>query len=370
MASPNTKSITNVGNISEGLLGGALIAKITARAPNGKIRKIKSSDIAQTITSMKSLRTKNGGKEKIEIELDVNRKAKDTIKLVLKLGKVVMSELFNLKNLIHLEKEMQAAASYVNSSRIEAFAEAMYNNDIDNKIEIDVDGITNSLTTKSDVTLKTDKYVVEKISLKAGMKASGRSIGQVGGNTWTSVLRLFHNGINPKTGHKEAGLNLPLNTSKYEADYMKAVGEQPNNESVRKAIVGAYQTAVNLTNSIPKATLSKSVVNFLLFHAVRNDTDVTILMFHLGKHKLLTPLALTEGIKHIKNLKAVVRTDLQWPVYILYDAGQGPVPTTYASKNVIFAIRPKVRNQDSTKASNIAHLVEEGPLFSVLLSEE
>jgi hypothetical protein len=361
---PKEKKV-NEGNLAEGVLGAAIVAKLGKRKPGGGIGKVVAQDVIQILKIMQKAPSKNiGSATKTQIKVDVGGTAKDKIMFYLNLGRYVMGELQKM-DLNDLRKISDAASSYVNSPRMESLASAMYENNINNMLEIDVDGISANSSTKSDITVKTDKYIFDKISLKAGKANTGHSLGQVGGNSWMAILRLFHEGYNDRTKHKDVGMMLPINTPSNETQYMKLVGTKPTFATVQKAVRFAYQQAIKIFNSQPSGLLAKSIYKFLEFHSSRGDSDIKIVMLHLGKHKTLNPLLLEQSLKGVK-LKAIVREDTKWPIFIVYDASQAP-PTTKYSPNSIFAVRPRI---DPRTEGYITHLVEEGPKFSALIQEK
>jgi hypothetical protein len=363
---PKQEKTFNEGNMAEGVLGAAIVAKLVNRQANGRIGKIRSTEVKQVLQQIRKVPGLNKGGKKTQIKLDMGGSAKDRFVFYLNLGQKVTSELKAIKDLNILNRVCDAAASYSNSPRMEALAESLYNNNINNKVEIDVDGISDNKGTKADVAVRTDKYVFDKISLKAGKMNVGHSLGQVGGNSWSSILRLFHEGMNPRTKHKEAGLGLPMNTKPNEDRYMKLITDKPNFTTVEAAVRWAYHQADGLFNASSSGALSTRVWKFLNFHTTRNDTDVKIVMLHLGRHKTLNPLLLEDALKKVK-LRAVTRTDTSWPIFLVYDSSMGTAPSTKYSQSVLFAIRPKV---DKRVEGYITHLVEEGPRFAALLEEK
>ena len=358
---------TNEGDLAEGVLGAAIVAKIIQRQPNGTIGKVTPADVRKVLTIIRKAPLTPHGSTKTQVKVDVGGSAKDKIIFKLNLGRQMMTELRDFKDLKILDRISMAASSYVNSPRVEALAEAMYTNNINNTLEIDVDGISNNKGSKADVVVKTDKYVFEKISLKAGKSKTRHSLGQVGGNSWSAILRLFYEGVNDRTKKKELGMMLPLNKSTNENRYMKLVTEKPTFNTVDKAVRWAYTVATGLFNSTPSGAIAKQVASFLQFHSARGDTDVKIVILHLGTHKTLNPLRLEDSLSEMK-LKSHVRMDTKWPLFIVYDASEGgPPPATIYQPNVLFSIRPRI---DPRTDGYITHLVEEGPKFESAIEEK
>lgn len=352
--------------MAEAILGAAIVAKICNRGPNGVVGKISANDVLKIVKIMQKLPLSKKGATKAQIKVDSGGSAKDRITFFLNLGMKMMQE-FKVTQPMALQRLAQGAASYANSPRIDALAQAMYNNNINNKLEIDVDGISANTTTKSDVMVRTDKYVFDKISLKAGNMKTGHSLGQVGGNSWSSLMRVFNEGTNERTKRKEVGLKINMNTRLNEDKYMELVGQRPSWDTVSKGVRFAYKKAADEFNRLSVPQIAANVFEFLRFHAARNDTDVKIVKLHLGKHKTLDPLKLEPALKDLKSIKAMVRLDTQWPIFMVYDASTTePPPSTIYSPNVIFSVTVKI---DSRQMGYIYHLVKEGARFQTLLEE-
>lgn len=368
VSKPQAKQVKtfNEGNMAEAVLGAAIVAKIALRQPNGKIGRVTTTEVKNVLKQICKVPGLEKGGKKTQIKLDSGGVAKDRITFYLNLGASMTAELKKLKDMTILNRLCEAAASYANTPRMEGSAESLYNNQIDNKIEIDVDGLSDNKGTKADIAIWNDQNVFDKISVKAGKMKTGHSLGQIGGNSWASILRMFHEGPNPKTGQKEAGMGLRINTPANENRYMKLVTQKPNNTTVEAAVRWAYQLADDVFNQAPASVLSNDIYKFLKFHATRDDTDVKIVMLHLGKHKTLDPLLLEDALKKIK-LKSITRMDTRWPVFLVYDASMGTVPTTLYTASVLFAIRPKV---DQRQSGYITHLVSEGPRFSAIIEDK
>lgn len=365
---PVTKAkVVNEGNIAEGVLGAAIVAKIAERNPNGAIGKITYLHVNKIIKLMQKATGSFGSAKKQLIKIDAGGSAKDRITYTLNLGTAMMKE-FRAANPLMLQRLAQGAASYANSPRMESLAQVLYSNNVNNQIAIDVDGISANTTTKSDVMVKVDKYVFDKISLKAGSMKTGHTLGQVGGSTWASLLRVFNEGVNERTKKKEVGMMLDQFSSKTnEQHYMKLVGAKPSFETVARGAQYAYKLAADLFNRLPQPTMAHNVYKFLQFHSSRGDSDVKIVKLHLGKHKTLNPLKLEQALKDLGSIRAVTRLDTKWPILLIYDAAAGPTPSTIYNANVLYSITIKI---DSRQIGYVYHLVKEGARLETLLIEE
>lgn len=353
----------NEGNLAEGVLGAAIVAKICMRQPSGAIGRVTSTEVKKMLQMMVKVPFLAKGGKKTQIKLDSGGSSRDRITFYLNLGAAATAELRRITDLSILNRICDAAASYANSKAMCGLAEQMYNNQINNKVEIDVDGISGNVVTKADLEVWTDSFLFSKISLKAG---KDHQLGQVGGNTWLSVLRLFYEGFNPTTKKKEVGLGLKINTAPNEKKYMTLITGNPSFGTVRAAVQWAYTLADDLFNSTPQSTSAKAVYKFLDFHSTRGDTDVKIVMLHLGKHRMFDPLKLEDALKGAK-MKSVTRMDTSWPVFLVYDSSMGTIPSTKTSASVLFTIRPKI---DARNPGYISHIIEEGPRFYDIIEDK
>ena len=361
-ADPKAKAI-NEGNLAEGVLGAAVIAKLLNRQPSGLIGKVSAPDILKILKIMQKTPGTPQGASKTQIKVDTGGSAKDRISFSLNLGTAMMGELRRL-DLKLLYRLAEAAASYANSSRISSFAEYLYVNNTNNKVEIIVDGISDNSGTKKDIEVKADKILFDRISLKAG----SNTLGQVGGNSWSSILRVFDEGLNKRTKKKQKGLCLPINVKATEDKYMKMITEKPTFSTVAKAVKYAYDEAAKIFNRQSKGTLAKSVSDFLHLHSSSNDENIKIVKLDTawgGSHKVLSPARLDDALSKASSLQAVVRLDTQWPIFLVYENLRGvPPPTTIYSENVIFSITVKI---DSRQMGYIYHVIKHGDHFEKLL---
>ena len=367
VAADRKDKVANEGNIAEAVLGAAMVAKIAERKSNGSIGKIGAAQVQTVIRLMQRATPLKGSTQRQFVKVDVGGTARDRITFNLNLGSIMMAE-FRKAESTSLARLAQGAASYVNTPRMESLAQVLYSNNVNNKIAIDVDGLSANTATKTDVMLTVDKYVFDKISLKAGSMKTGHTLGQVGGNTWASLLRLFHEGYNDRSKKKEVGLMLDEFCNKTnEQQYMKLIGTKPSFDSVARGVQFAYKKASEVFNRLSQPKMASNVYKFLQFHSARGDSDVKIVKLHLGKHKTMNPLRLEQSLKDMGTIRAVTRLDTKWPIILVYDTAAGPTPTTIYNQNVIFSITVKI---DSRQIGYIYHLVKEGARLAALMEEE
>lgn len=185
-----SKKISNLGNVSEGILGAALFAKLKART-NNTIEVISSSDIWEVLDSLNVQRmvTPTGkeaewGEYGVAIK-DSGRKAvNDTIKYTLKLSKPHYDDLMDKQKRPMMENLAVNAAEYANGPEAQEYCEYFYLNGKPDVIHVISDGVSESTTRKTDVEViitdpKTGKETHQRLNIS--LKAGSGQLGQVGG---------------------------------------------------------------------------------------------------------------------------------------------------------------------------------------------
>jgi hypothetical protein len=184
--------IGNRGDISEGILGAALFAKMRARV-NGKIKTIASGDIWGVIDSLQLQKTVRGkdkedtwGEYTVKVK-DVNQATvKDSIVFTLKLKEGPFKEIMDTTKRPLLNKEISGAVEYANSADAEEFASFFYLNGKPDIIHVITDGLSDQTGKKSDIEVivtdpKTGKQHEQRLNIS--LKAGSAQIAQVGGGT-------------------------------------------------------------------------------------------------------------------------------------------------------------------------------------------
>jgi hypothetical protein len=187
--------IGNRGDISEGILGAALFAKMRARV-NGKIKLISPVDIWNVIDSLqlqKTVKAKNvedtWGEYTVKVK-DINQATvKDSIIFTLKLKQGPFLEIMDQEKRLLLNKEISGAVEYANSADAEEFASFFYLNGKPDIIHVITDGLSDQTGKKSDIEVivtdpKTGKQHEQQLNIS--LKAGSAQIAQVGGGTTIS----------------------------------------------------------------------------------------------------------------------------------------------------------------------------------------
>ena len=185
-----SEKISNLGNVSEGIIGAALFAKLKART-NNTIEVIDASDIWNVLDSLNVQRivTPTGkeaewGEYGVAIKDSGRKVVNDTIKYTLKLSRPHYEDLMDKKKRPLMQHLATNAAEYANSPEAQDYCEYFYLNGKPDVIHVISDGVTESTTRKTDVEVvitdpKTGKETHQRLNIS--LKAGSGQLGQVGG---------------------------------------------------------------------------------------------------------------------------------------------------------------------------------------------
>jgi hypothetical protein len=355
-------SIVNKGNVSEGILGCTLVAKFTARQ-GSVIRNVTPSDVRAVWTKLKGSRIRNQVKEISEHVYDVNRGAQDTVRITIRLGEQTAKDLFSEKALDEMSSIVSSACAYVNSPKMHQEAMEFFMNMVEDKIDIAVDGITKASATKADIIIKDNSIVVDRLSVKSGEYSS--TIGQVGGDVFPTFVRLFHGGMNPKTGSMEPGLGLNVNTPSIQHEYERLRGVTKTKENLQRATAYIYAQAAYLLAQVPTSSFVPILSKFIAFHAAKHDPSIQIVVLEKivgGRFEVLDPNLLDNNLKKLSRIRVNNKNTGAWPILIVYDADMKQPETRYGDA-VLFVVRVHFANT----LNKMSNLIEKGPRLDSLI---
>jgi hypothetical protein len=353
-------AISNKGDISEGILGCAIIAKF-AKRQGTQIGRVSATDVQAVLQKLKTARiSRQGVKSIVELTYDIGNSARDRITVSLKMTESAVDDLFKhqKQNISGMHNLINSAVSYVNSKAVQQQAEQFFTNRVNDDINIEVDGISGNSATKADIIISDNQVVVNKISLKSG----GSRIGQVGGTTFQTYVRLFEGGPHPRTGKYEPGLGLKVSDPKLEQEFNRLRGAERSKETLQKATKHIYKHAANLLSQERPETLAENIVHFLNYHSTRQDDQIQLVVLDnivSGRHKVLSPKQLISEIGKLKSIDAVYK-DGMWPIILVYSGGGRP--TTVGSPNVLFSIRADYES----RSTDIKNAILKGKLMEKL----
>jgi hypothetical protein len=189
--------ISNIGDVSEGLLGAALFARFA-----NYDKDITDGDVKQFLTELKEAKTRikpetdprTRSDKIIEKTLRVPRNREDgttdNYTYILRLGIINYRDLVSEQKRGALASEIKSVAAYVNSDEVREAARLVATNKQNNEVAIITDGVTGQKSTKVDLKTYLDGTIMKsigQISLKA---RSTDQLGQRGGS-WLATEKLF-----------------------------------------------------------------------------------------------------------------------------------------------------------------------------------
>ena len=189
--------ISNIGDVSEGLLGAALFARFADYNKD-----ITDGDVKQFLTELKEANARikpetdprTRSDKIIEKTLREARKREDgttdNYTYILRLGIINYRDLVDETKRGSLSNEIKSVAAYVNSDEVREAARLVATNKQNNEVAIITDGVTGQKSTKVDLKTYLDGTIMKsigQISLKA---RSTDQLGQRGGS-WTATEALF-----------------------------------------------------------------------------------------------------------------------------------------------------------------------------------
>jgi len=189
--------ISNIGDVSEGLLGAALFARFADYDKD-----ITAGDVEDFLTELKE------AKARIKPETDPRTRSDkiiektlrepriredgttDNYTYILRLGIINYRDLVSKQKRSALASEIKSVAAYVNSDEVREAARLVATNKQNNEVAIITDGVTGQKSTKVDLKTYLDGTIMKsigQISLKA---RSTDQLGQRGGS-WAATEALF-----------------------------------------------------------------------------------------------------------------------------------------------------------------------------------
>lgn len=189
--------ISNIGDVSEGLLGIALYARFTNHDKD-----IMDSDVERFLIELDDAKTRvkpetdprTDSESIIQKTLRTARNRNDgttdSYTYVLRLGNINYRDLVDEQKRGSIASEIQSVVGYVNSDEVKEAAKLVATNRQNNEVAIITDGVTGQKTTKVDLKTYLDGKLmasIGQISLKA---RATNQLGQIGGS-WLATEALF-----------------------------------------------------------------------------------------------------------------------------------------------------------------------------------
>lgn len=326
--------LANRGEIAEGILGAAMFAKFTKRAPAEEIAQVSVSDIERVLNSLKQ-----SGDDTYETQVqDADNRHADTVKFVLTLKTKPYQDLMDTGKRDALKNEFASAAAYVNTPMAERYSRYFYLNGRADEISVISTGAASETSSKVDVYVEVNG---RRLKLNTSLKVGGiKQFGQVGGSETASMIKLwryFGVDVTPYVQEFE---------QKRERDQFEAL------EYMYRSIADQLSEELAGDNDTEEAKFVNNVAHAVTFFATLGDPNVELVDFSKGGFKILRFKNLVEKMRTV-NLTASYKENKGRPEIGIHDV-ENP-------KRELVSVRVKIENKKD--GPYVRNIVEKGPLL-------
>lgn len=332
------ESISNRGEVSEGILGAAMFAKFTKRQPGEEVGAITSADITNVLDALQSQ-----GNDTYSVTVnDAESEVADTISFVLRLKTAPYQDLMNPLKRKLLTNELNSAAAYVNNPMAERYSKYFYLNGKADEISIMADGAASESEKKSDVWvgIRDNNGAMRTLKLNASLKVGGvAQFGQVGGSGIESMTKLF--------GY--FGIDVAPYVNKFEQAYKKDQFKAV--EYMYRQIVNELQSRLTGNDDTEEARFVDQVAHAVTHFATLGDANVELVDFDKGGFKIL----------RFKNLEYKLRNIDLTASYTGKTRPEISIHDVENPKKELISIRCKVENKKS--GPYVRNIIEKGSLL-------
>lgn len=331
--------LANKGEIAEGILGAAMFAKFTKRAPHEEIAQVTVQDIERVLNQL-------GGKEKDVYSVtvkDADNRHADTITFDLWLKTKPYQDLMDLKKREILKDEFNSAAAYVNTPNAERYSRYFYINGKADNIEI----IANGADASSEKSSKVDVFVKvnnKKLRLNTSLKVGGvGQFGQVGGSEQGSMIKLW----------RYFGVDVQPYIPTYEE--MLATDQFSALEYMYRNIADQLASELAGDNDTEEAKFVKGIADAVTYFATLGEKNVELVDFSKGGFKILRFSDLVHKLRGV-NLTASYKEHKGRPEIGIHDVTN--------PKRELVSVRVKIENRKT--GQYVRNIIEKGPLLEEL----
>ena len=341
-ATGKQSGVGNRGEIAEGVLGAAMVAKFAKRGPEG-IGEITAKDIEDVLTALHKT-----GQDEYTTRIAGREGAnKDTLIFVLKLKTVPYKDLMDPAKRSLIADLFSSATGYANSKMAKKYAEFFYKNHQNDVIKVISDCIIDESGRKTDVYVEvespagsTPRLTKLDVSLKAGPV---KQFGQVGGAGFDKLQSLF--------------LTFGIDISDLEDDY-NAAGDKT------EALTTVYQAAADLmtkhmSGDEREEDFIRQVIHGINYFGTLNNPNVKLVQFDKGKYHIVDFSKLHNIVEKIDLVATVVRDSEGKPQIRILDSNTG---------ERFLTIRSKIENKEGKTGpyQYIRNVIEKESLLSKL----
>jgi len=329
--------LANRGEIAEGILGAAMFAKFTKRAPQEEIAQVTIQDVERVLAQLNP-------KEKDVYSVTVNdadNRHADTITFDLFLKTKPYQDLMDLKKREALKQEFSSAAAYVNTPNAERYSRYFYVNGKTDAIEIIANGAIAEKESKVDVFVKVND---KKLRLNASLKVGGiKQFGQVGGSEMSSMIKLWN----------YFGVDVTSMTKQFEK--LRNTDQFAALEYMYRNIADQLSQELRGNSDRTEASFVVKIANAVSYFATLGEKNVEIVDFSKGGFKILRFNELAYKLHDI-NLTATYKEAKGRPEIGIHDVSD-------PSRELV-SIRVKIENKK--EGPYVRNIIEKGPLLEEL----
>lgn len=343
------ETITNRGEIAEGILAAAMFAKFIARAADEEIGQVTAAGVVAVLNEL----GKGGGESHTLISKDSDNKHADEITLTIKLKAAATRELMDPNKRKFLANEYASAISYANSSSAERYSRYFYINGRADTIHIISDGTSDETGRKTDVWVEVKDHKtgdLRKLRLDVSLKAGAvKQFGQVYGNTWDSMVKLWD--------------FFNIDITEYQQEYEDHLG---SGEDALAAMGYMYKMVTDQINNTilsdtpgASAEFATDLAGAIEHFATLGDRNIELVHFKSGAFEVLRFRDLGRKLVRL-NLQAVFVNSNAQPKIDIVD------PSIESSDSkVLVTIRAKIEHNEGGMP-RVRNLIEKGPLLAEL----
>jgi hypothetical protein len=341
--------LSNKGEVSEGILGASLFAKLIART-RGKIDIISSKEIWEVIDMLAQTQEDHYG---VTVKDGAKKTVNDSIQYTLKLKPGPYADLMDEAKRSLLVDVVNSAVAYANSADSQSYCEYFYLNGKPDVIHVITDGISGATTKKSDVEVvitdpKTGKQTHQQLNIS--LKAGSDQMGQIGqgkeGFEFDSQKELWNAfGIDIESSRKEFNKELEKHglIAAIETIYRDAT------TFLQDLLSGGFDDAEYL--------FLRDLVKGIDYFATLNDPTVILVSLERGTYEVMSFANLERQLKGV-DLDARYSETSATPQVEIFDKNSG---------QQLFRIRTK-RETKKGGGIYVRNYIEKGPLLKQLTS--
>ena len=337
----HANKLANRGEIAEGILGAAMFAKFTKRAPQEEIAQVTVQDIERVLNSLKQV-SANEITTKYQVQVDdADNRHADTVIFDLELKTAPKQALFDLDKRGALKDEFSSAAAYVNTPNAERYSRYFYVNGKTDKIEVIASGATEETKSKVDVFVQVNG---KKLRLNTSLKVGGvKQFGQVGGSEIESMTKLW----------RYFGVDIAPYISKYEK--LRSKDQFAALEFMYRGISAQLSKELAGDNDTEEAKFVTKMANAVTYFATLGEKNVELVDFSKGGFKILRFNDLVQKLRGV-NLTATYKEHKGRPEIGIHDIAN--------PKRELVSVRVKIENKKT--GPYVRNLIEKGPLLEEL----